>query len=293
MKVLNGSSDSDDDLKLQHSESQKRLQASLARFAFQTPLKNQKVCGDPNPKIVSQEQIPSKKRQRTSSLQKLTPDPIVPALDSNQVSFSSSETITPAKRRKPKHVKGESPEVCRHLPKLQDYLEDNLEVVFCGINPGKRSAKIGHHFGGFTNHFWVCLHESGFTPRRFHPEEDSTLPQLFIGLTNLVDTPTAQESELTSAEKQAGVSIFLQKISRYRPLIVSFVGLGIARVVQREILGKPVGCSEATVGLQPYKLVYSSIDSGNFRSRARGETLFYAVSSTSGRVVHYQVGHSF
>lgn len=129
----NSRSDSDDDLKLQHPESQQRLQASLARFTFQTPLQSQTVRVDPDPKIaypVPQEQATSKKRQRTSYLQNFTPDPIVSALHLNQVSSSPSKKKTPANRRKPKHVRDGSSEVCRHLPKLQDYLQDNLEGLY-------------------------------------------------------------------------------------------------------------------------------------------------------------------
>ncbi|KAL0952939.1 hypothetical protein HGRIS_007152 [Hohenbuehelia grisea] len=84
------------------------------------------------------------------------------------------------------------PEMYAHLSGLMDYLQPGLDVVFCGINPGYKSAQIGHHFGHHSNHFYRVLHESGFTDVRLPPEEDTTLPARFnIGMTNLVDRPTS------------------------------------------------------------------------------------------------------
>ncbi|KAF8056608.1 uracil-DNA glycosylase-like protein [Lyophyllum atratum] len=180
-----------------------------------------------------------------------------------------------------------SPETYAHLRELQDHLAEGLDVVFCGINPGQKSAEIGHHFGHPTNHFWSCLHESGFTPVKLKPEEDHTLPERFsLGLTNLVDRPTAEQNELSADEQTAGVPTLLAKIALYRPRIVCFIGLDIAKTTQKQ-LGLPkkfqgVKVATSTTGLQSYKLVYS-----DSHSRAIGprETLFYALPSSSARVV--------
>ena len=108
-------------------------------------------------------------------------------------------------------------------------------------------------------------------------------------------------------EQAAGVSTLLEKITKFGPRIVCFVGLGIADIVKSElalvrsawkclagvlnikIQPKRAGNSaksKAEVGLQPYKVVHSqTIGSTTDVS----ETLFFAVSSTSGRVVRYQV----
>lgn len=72
------------------------------------------------------------------------------------------------------------------------------------------------------------------------------------------------------------------------------MGLGIADVVKSETVlpdgatvktkGKKGKSKEkATVGIQCYKLFHRDAEG------THGETLFFAVSSTSGRVVHYQV----
>lgn len=180
------------------------------------------------------------------------------------------------------------PEKYSHLNALQDYLEENLDIVFCGINPGQNSAEIGHHFGGPTNHFWPCLYESGLTTERLQPTQDHTLPSRFsIGMTNLVDRPTAEQNELSRAEQLASVPSLLSKISKYKPKIVCFVGLGISQVVRAYILPKPSKQTKGDIvtgyGLQPFKICY---DEGQ-----NTETLFFALASTSGRVVKYQKTH--
>ena len=47
---------------------------------------------------------------------------------------------------------------------LEDILADQLDVIFCGINPGMTAAAQGHHFAGRGNRFWRTLHLAGFTP---------------------------------------------------------------------------------------------------------------------------------
>jgi len=47
---------------------------------------------------------------------------------------------------------------------LTDIIDNNMTVVFCGINPGLKSALDGHHFSGRSNRFWKVLHQAGFTP---------------------------------------------------------------------------------------------------------------------------------
>ncbi|KAL4244427.1 Uracil DNA glycosylase family 2 [Abortiporus biennis] len=129
------------------------------------------------------------------------------------------------------------PEQYAHLNFLQDYLRENLDVVFCGINPGKKSAEVGHHFANPTNHFWKALHLSGMTDRLLPPAEDFTLPEQYnYGMTNLVDRPSAEEAELSKEDKVAGVPILLGKIARFQPLIVCFVGKGIWEVFLKEAM---------------------------------------------------------
>ena len=54
---------------------------------------------------------------------------------------------------------------------VPDVLADDLNVIFCGINPGRVSAAAAAHFANPRNDFWRLLHDAGFTPRLVEPQE--------------------------------------------------------------------------------------------------------------------------
>ncbi|RKF48583.1 G/U mismatch-specific DNA glycosylase [Paraburkholderia fungorum] len=110
------------------------------------------------------------------------------------------------------------------LQSLPDILEPGLPVVFCGINPGVLAASSGHHFAGRGNRFWRTVHLAGFTPEQIAPEDDRTLLQYGCGLTTAVSRPTARADELSPWEFKAAAAEFEQKIERYAPQCVAFLG---------------------------------------------------------------------
>lgn len=107
---------------------------------------------------------------------------------------------------------------------LPDLLDEGLDIVFCGINPGLRAAASGHHFEGRGNRFWRTLHEAGFTDRLLRPEDDHLLLDYRCGLTTMVERPTARADELSAAEFLAAAAALEQKIARYRPGCIAFLG---------------------------------------------------------------------
>jgi double-stranded uracil-DNA glycosylase len=107
---------------------------------------------------------------------------------------------------------------------LPDLLAEGLAVVFCGINPGLHAAASGHHFAGRGNRFWQTLHLAGFTDRRLRPEDDRLLLGYRCGLTSVVERPTARADELSTAEFLAAAAALEQKIARYRPSCIAFLG---------------------------------------------------------------------
>ncbi|KAK0223304.1 uracil-DNA glycosylase-like protein [Armillaria fumosa] len=173
-------------------------------------------------------------------------------LDQKKAFLKRSPSASPPKKKLKRGFA--PPETYAHLNLLPDHLQLHLDIVFCGINPGQKSAEIGHHFGHPTNHFWTCLHAGGLTSSKLPPTEDYTLPELYnIGLTNLVERPTAEQSELSDAEMRTAVPAFLAKIARYRPRIVCFVGLKIAAAVQH--CAVLVTDSLSLFDLHPYALL--------------------------------------
>jgi double-stranded uracil-DNA glycosylase len=121
-----------------------------------------------------------------------------------------------------------------------------FRVLFCGINPGLYSAATGWHFARPGNRFWPALQLSGFTPRRLAPREQDLMPAFGLGITNLAARATAQASELTSAELQAGGVRLAALVARYRPRIVAIAGV----TAYRTAFGYP----RAGTGPQPEPL---------------------------------------
>jgi TDG/mug DNA glycosylase family protein len=100
-----------------------------------------------------------------------------------------------------------------------------FSVLFCGINPGLYSAATGYHFARPGNRFWPALHGAGFTPRQLDPSEQDLLPGCGLGITNLVARATAQASELTRAELQAGGDRLAELVAERQPTYVAVAGV--------------------------------------------------------------------
>ena len=110
---------------------------------------------------------------------------------------------------------------------IPDHIKTNLKILFVGFNPSIRSSETGYHYANPNNRFWKILHEAGLTPRKFLPEENSKLPGLGFGLTNIVVRPTKEAAEISIDEYQKGAEELKEKIKKYQPAAVCFVGKGV------------------------------------------------------------------
>ncbi|KAH0541743.1 hypothetical protein FGG08_003835 [Glutinoglossum americanum] len=143
------------------------------------------------------------------------------------------------------------PEKYAHLKLLPDTLEPNLICVFVGLNPGIRTAQMGHAYSHPSNLFWKLLHSSGLTPRRFHPTESRTLPALCaLGNTNIVARPTRDQSELSKQEMDDSVAVLVDKMRTFKPEAVCIVGKGIWESIFRTRYGRPLAKAEFKYGWQ-------------------------------------------
>jgi TDG/mug DNA glycosylase family protein len=106
-----------------------------------------------------------------------------------------------------------------------------VRILFVGINPGVRSAAIGHHFAGYSNRFWKVLFESGLVPERLRAEDDDRLPEWGYGITNLIPRPTPGIDTLRPEEYAAGLGALRRKVRRWRLEVVAFVGVTLFRAV--------------------------------------------------------------
>lgn len=107
---------------------------------------------------------------------------------------------------------------------LTDIITHGLDVIFCGINPGLKSADDGHHFSGRSNRFWRVLHQSGFTPYEIEAVNDTSILDFGYGLTTAVARATSRADELSKEEFDDSLEVFKAKITEFQPKYVAFLG---------------------------------------------------------------------
>jgi double-stranded uracil-DNA glycosylase len=149
---------------------------------------------------------------------------------------------------------------------LADLVGPDLRVLFCGINPGSLSGELGLHFARRGNRFWKLLCAGGFTESVLSPAEQHVLPELGIGITNLVGRVTTAASELGASELREGATQLESRVERLRPRCVAVLGLQAYRTAFRR--------PRATIGPQPEPL---------------GDALLWLLPNPSGLQARYQV----
>jgi TDG/mug DNA glycosylase family protein len=105
---------------------------------------------------------------------------------------------------------------------VPDVLAQGLTCVFCGINPGRVSAAAAAHFANPRNDFWRLLHDAGFTPQLYDPQEQFSLLELGIGVTNAAYRTTPGSGDLRRGDFDR--SEFDARIRGVGPRAVAFVG---------------------------------------------------------------------
>jgi len=105
---------------------------------------------------------------------------------------------------------------------VPDVLAPGLRCVFCGINPGRVSAAAAAHFANPRNDFWRLLHDAGFTPRLYAPDEQFALLELGYGVTNAAYRTTPGSGDLRRGDFD---SARLEALAHdLAPRAIAFVG---------------------------------------------------------------------
>ena len=129
---------------------------------------------------------------------------------------------------------------------VPDILAPDLRCIFCGINPGFRSAEARAHFANPRNDFWRLLADSGLTSRLLRPDEQWEMLELGYGLTNAAPRTTRGSGDLRRADF-AGAADRLERIAReLNPTAIAFVGKAAYEGAFRE--RPPLGLQERTLG---------------------------------------------
>ena len=155
---------------------------------------------------------------------------------------------------------------------LPTYIKPDLDILFCGINPGRISALKGYHFANPSNLFWKGLFLGGITPYQFKPEETSKLLDYGYGITDIVGRPTRSASDLKKEEFIQGALDLEILIKRYRPKIVCFIGITAFRYATAKFKGR----------------INPGLQDGRFYGDENWDGCYiFVVPSTSGANAHY------
>lgn len=107
---------------------------------------------------------------------------------------------------------------------VPDVLAPDLDVVFCGINPGRWSDAHAAHFANPRNDFWRLLHTARLTPRLLDPSEQFELLAYGIGVTNAAYRTTPGSSDLRRADFAGSAERLERLAAELRPRWLGFVG---------------------------------------------------------------------
>jgi double-stranded uracil-DNA glycosylase len=155
------------------------------------------------------------------------------------------------------------------LPPLRDRVRPPVRVLFVGINPGIRSATLGHHFAGYSNRFWKLLYDARLVPEPIGTEDDVRLPEWGFGITNLIPRPTPGIDTLREEEYVEGLRTLRRKVRRWQPEVVALVGVTLFRFVFGSRT-QPVACglqAERFEGAPVFVLPNPSGRNANFTYR--------------------------
>lgn len=148
---------------------------------------------------------------------------------------------------------------------VPDVIAPDLNVLFCGINPGLYSGAVGHHFARPGNRFWPALNAGGFTRELRSPFDERELLKDGYGITNFVKRTTATAAELSAEELVEGGKRLVKKIQRYRPRCV------------------------AVLGITTYRTAFNLPKAGLGRqTETIGSTIVWVLPNPSGLNAHYQ-----
>jgi TDG/mug DNA glycosylase family protein len=140
---------------------------------------------------------------------------------------------------------------------VPDVLAPGLDVVFCGINPGRVSAEAHAHFANPRNDFWRLLHAAYFTSRLYDPSEQFELLKEGIGVTNAAFRSTPGSGDLRRSDFDGSA----ERLER------------IARELQPRWLG--------FVGKEAYRGTFNERPELGLQERRLGDTQLFVLPSTS------------
>lgn len=118
---------------------------------------------------------------------------------------------------------------------LPDHVGPGMRLLCCGLNPSLHAAAAGVGYVTPSNRFWRAMAEAGLASVDRDPV--ALLERDGIGMTDLVQRPTARASEVAAEEFRAGLPRLERLCAWLRPGALAVVGLaGWRAAVDRRAL---------------------------------------------------------
>jgi len=138
---------------------------------------------------------------------------------------------------------------------LPDIVGAEPKIVFCGMACAESTGRRDHYYAGPGNNFWSMLEASGLVPERWGPGDEERMPEVGLGLTDVVrhisTTPPTYDAEQLVA-----------KVRTWRPGWLAFTSKTVAQGTARAL-----GVRRPQLGVADWDL---------------GDTAVYVLPGTSG-----------
>ena len=135
-------------------------------------------------------------------------------------------------------------------------------IVFCGMAGAESTKHRDHYYASPGNNFWECLHLSGLTPERLRPEEDRRLPELGLGLTDLIG-----HWDHETNKGWVEIDRLVADVRRWRPTWLAFTAKGTAAYAARALGHRKPGLGPAAFEIEGAQVFVLPGTSGANRRR--------------------------
>ena len=132
---------------------------------------------------------------------------------------------------------------------LHDIVGPDPVIVFCGMAGAESTKTREHYYASPGNNFWECVHLSGLTPRRLRPDEDHTVVEHGLGLTDLVGHWNHETNR-----GWVEIDLLVAAVERWEPAFLAFTAKGTAAYAARALGHRPPG-----LGLAPWGIGRSDV----------------------------------
>jgi TDG/mug DNA glycosylase family protein len=156
-----------------------------------------------------------------------------------------------------------------------------------GINPGIRSAQVGHHFAGYSNRFWKLLYASRLVSEPLTYEDDWRLPEWNLGVTNIISRSSGGIAVLTPDEYRRGKGRLERTVRRHKPRVVAFLGVTIFRMLFPDEADCSIGDTQARLADTPVFLLPNPSGRNAHFSYDRMVAAYCDLRETAAQLAHH------